>query len=58
MIRHRRRGDVFPAASMAEKLAAAYERQAAVLFDRERAAGAKRSTSLEAIAAELEAGEA
>ena len=41
VIRHRRRGDVFPAASMAEKLAAAYERQAAVLLDRERSAGAK-----------------
>jgi hypothetical protein len=38
VIRHQRRGDVFPAAALEEKIAAAYERQAAVLLDRQRAA--------------------
>jgi hypothetical protein len=36
VIRHRRRGDVYPAASLAEKIASAYERQSAVLEQRER----------------------
>ena len=38
VIRHQRRGEVYPAAAMMEKLSAAYEKQFGVLRDRERAA--------------------
>lgn len=58
VIRHKRRGDVYPAASLAEKLATAYERQAAMLAQRERDAGAKSPhDAMAAIMAELAAGE-
>jgi hypothetical protein len=56
VIRHRRRGDVFPAASLAEKIATAYERQAAVLIAREHTRTGNRGDSLAAIVAELTAG--
>ena len=46
VIRHRRRGDVFPAAAMAERIAANYERRAAVLLERERVSGSS-GTDLE-----------
>lgn len=36
VIRHKRRGDVFPAASFMDRLAVAFERQHALLLDRER----------------------
>jgi hypothetical protein len=57
VIRHRRRGDVFPAASLAEKIASAYERQAAVLAERERQHGkSSPHDALRAIVAELTEG--
>jgi hypothetical protein len=58
VIRHKRRGDVFPAAALAEKLAAAYERQASILAQRERdRGGASPHDQLAKVVAELTAGE-
>lgn len=58
LIRDQRKGTVFAAANLLATLSTQFERQHQLLLDRERSAGANRSTSLEAIAAELEAGEA
>jgi hypothetical protein len=58
VIRHHRRGEVFPAAGLMERIAAAYEKQAAALAERERSASRPSpAAAFEAIAAELTAGE-
>jgi hypothetical protein len=57
VIAHKRRGTVYPAAQLAERLAAAYERQAAVLLAREQSHGGTAGDSLAAIVAELSAGD-
>jgi hypothetical protein len=56
-IKNRRDGSIRPAATALERISAAYERQAALLAERERGAGAPPAESLEAIVAELAAGE-
>jgi hypothetical protein len=53
VIRHKRRGDVFPAVSMAEKLAAAYERQHAAMREREQASGGDPQAAIDAIMREI-----
>jgi hypothetical protein len=57
VIRHKRRGDVFPAAALAEKLAAAYEKQAAALRARELANGTTTGQTLQDVIRELTAGD-
>jgi hypothetical protein len=53
VIRHRRRGDVFPAAALAERIATSYLAEHDRLEQQEREAGASNGHSLGAIEAEL-----
>jgi hypothetical protein len=57
VIRHKRRGEVFPAAGLMEKIATSFERQQAILLERERTKGAPPAQALESILAELTSGE-
>ncbi|MGZ6565262.1 MAG: hypothetical protein ACXVH1_38005 [Solirubrobacteraceae bacterium] len=49
VIRHRRRGETYPALALMERIAASYERQAAVLREREGEQGAEPTETLEQI---------
>jgi hypothetical protein len=55
VIRHKRRGEVFPAASLMEKIAVSFERQHALLLERERTRPARPAETLASIIAELTA---
>jgi hypothetical protein len=52
VIRHKRRGDVFPAATLANQIASSFERQNAILMAREQSAGGDPRRELAAILAE------
>lgn len=53
VIRHRRRGEIYPAAAQLERLSASFERHNAVVLERERQHGTPDAASLKDILGEL-----